>query len=235
MTRPLKIILLLSVGTVLFICCLLPAGCTGYGLINRIVNPIDPDTGRVTVTAGTVEVIIPRARKPGEVFVSPTGRWLVFRTDGADNWLLDTQTGQEQPLDFDPYIDIRWLNENQFFAGGSRIVDARDLSILQLKGLDTSEVDINALEVLRGAKQVYLLTGQGVYMLSGDPAYPYSIGGFLILPDEPIPGSEPYGYMLSVLQERFPETEIPTNVVLVKSRMVIWPLGPSQDDIYTLT
>ncbi len=31
------------------------------------------------------------------------------------------------------------------------------------------------------------------------------------------------------------QTEIPTNVVLVKSKMVIWTLSPSQDDIYTLT
>lgn len=152
---------------------------------------------------------MPSSRQPDGAFVSPTGHWLIFSTNNTANWfILDTQTGQERPLGYDPYEDIRWLNKEEF-AAGWRVVEAKDLSILALEAFDTPENDLEALEILRGAKRVYLLPERGtggVAVLSGDPAYPYGFDAFEVLPDKPVQGVG-YGYMPNMLHEQFPETE----------------------------
>lgn len=205
MTRHVKITLMMSLSAMLLLCCLLPAACAGY---NRLIRPpVNPDTEGVVVTTGTLEVIVSQTRAPDGVFVSPTGRWLVFPTENTTHWfVLDTQTGQERSLDFDFDSDLRWLNEKEF-AAGYKIVNATDLSGLQLTVADTPKNDIAALEVLRGASRVYLLPTRGtagVDVLSGDPDYPYGFDAFEAK-GAVIPPYEEETYQ--VLKERFPETE----------------------------
>lgn len=205
MSNSLKIILTAGLSAVLLLCCLLSASCAGYGYLTR--PPANLDTAGVHVTAGTLEVVVPQARVPDDVDVSPTGRWLVLSTENTTHWFVrDNQTGQERELGFDFDSDLRWLNEKEF-AAGYKIVNATDLSELQLEVADTPENDIANLEVLRGASRVYLLPTRGtagVDVLSGDPAYPYGFDAFEAK-GAVIPPYEEETYQ--VLKERFPETE----------------------------
>lgn len=102
--------------------------------------------------------------------------------------------------------ETRWLNEKEF-AAGYRIINAADLSSLQLQVSNTPKKDIADLEVLRGARRVYLLPTRdtaGVDVLSGDPAYPYGFDAFEAKGAK-IPPYTEETYQL--LRESFPETE----------------------------
>ncbi len=218
MTRPIKVSLLLGVGSILFICCLLPVSCSSYNLLSQIVNPINPDIDNMTVTAGSLEVIVPSAHDPDVAFVSPTGHWLVYLNIKTEQWfIIDLQTNQERLIDFNFLNDVRWLN-NEEFAAGYRIIKAIDLSVIELDVSGTPENDIVTLEVLRGAKQVYLLPTRGtsgVDVMSGDPDYPYGFDAFGITDIGQLPeGMTEAEYTYIVLQERFPETAF----VVVKSQ-----------------
>ena len=142
MSKPAKV----ALGIILFICCMLPTSYSIYGLVRQAI--IGPDLLDMTVTAGSLEVIVPRARKPDDVFVSPTGRWLALSTEDTKHWfVMDTQTGQEQPLEMaNFYADLRWINEEEFVVG-NRIVKATDLSVRKLETLSHHE---HKNEVVRG-------------------------------------------------------------------------------------
>lgn len=204
MSKQNKRALLVGLAAALFTCFLLPVGWWGYSLVRLAQNK-----GLTTVRGGTVEEIVSRSRKPDDVFVSPTGRWLLISTEDTSQWfILDTQTDQERPLDIaNLYADLRWVNEEEF-AVGNRIVKATDLSVRELETLShhEHENDVAALEILRGVKQVYLLpkrgTSSGADVMSGDPTYPY---GFSAFEADGVIGDVDYTYR--VLQEYFPETE----------------------------
>lgn len=210
MTQQKTKVMVLGLGGLLLTCCLLFLGCGLYGPLRRLL--MNPDTNGVTVTAGSLEVVLPRSRIPDDVFVSPTGRWLVFPTEDVSHWfILNTQTGQERTISFNFDADVRWLNEEEF-AAGYWIVKATDLAVLKLEVFYTPnhKNGITALEVLRGARRVYLLperiTG-GVDLMSDDPAYPYGFDAFGIDDGQKPEGVRDSEYTYQVLQERFPETE----------------------------
>ncbi|NJN94339.1 MAG: hypothetical protein HC875_09735 [Anaerolineales bacterium] len=98
------------------------------------------------------------------------------------------------------------VNEEEFVAGW-RIVKASDLSVIELHPFETPEDNIADLEILRGAKRVYLLplwSVGGVAVMSGDPAYPYGFDAFEAKGAK-IPPYTEETYQL--LRESFPETE----------------------------
>lgn len=218
MTQP-KMILGSGFIIGLLLCCLSWMGYSYYRMFRQAGEVIDPNIGNVTVTAGSLEVIVPPAHDPDVAFVSPTGHWLVYLNMKAEKrFIIDLQTGQERLIDFDFYNDVRWLNEEEF-AASNWIVNAKDFSILKLQEsrLDIHQDNITALEVLRGAKRVYLLPERGtggVDVMSGDPAYPYSFDAFVARVGQRPAGMKDYDYTYIVLQERFPETEF----VVVKSQ-----------------
>ncbi len=208
MSKQNKRALLVALAAMIFTCCLAPLGWVGYTIIQLSRNK-----GLTTVKGGTVNEIASRSQKPGAIFVSPGGHWMVYSVDVDDQeqWLiLDIQTGQERLLELASVsYDIRWLNEEEFIVG-SWIVKATDLAARKPEWSATPDNNIRALEVLRGANRVYLLPTRGtagIDVVSGDPDYPYGFDAFVAEVGERPRGIKDLEYTYPILQETFPETE----------------------------
>lgn len=88
MSQPVKITFVVSLGIILLLCCLLPLAWIGYVEYAHLTQPhppVNPDTEGIIVTTGTLEVIVPQARVPDDVDVSPTGRWLILPTKNTSH------------------------------------------------------------------------------------------------------------------------------------------------------
>jgi hypothetical protein len=210
MSKPYKTALVVG-GVLLCLCCLVPGSYIGYVWLRLAQQPpVDQDLAGITVTAGTLEVIVPRTREPGGGLVSPTGHWILFVSENPTRqwYIMDLQTGQERPIGIQAY-GWDWLNEEEF-AAGYTIFRATDLSRLELEVFDTPENDFAALEVLRGAKRIYLLPERGtggVDIMSGDPGYPYGFDAFVAEDGRRPEGVRESDYTYRVLREKFPDTK----------------------------
>ena len=71
-----KTLLIGSIGVFFLLCCGLPVGLIGCSAVQA--SRQDPDIGRVEVTGGTVDVVVPRTQGPSLAYVSPGGHWMVF-------------------------------------------------------------------------------------------------------------------------------------------------------------